>query len=334
MKTTLSKIESEIPKLIKANIVPFLHSSPAIGKSSLAKQIANKYSLEVIDLRLTECDSSDLNGLPFFENEQAKFLPFNTFPLQGQELPKGKKGWLLLLDEFNSAMPSVQAAAYKLVLDRQVGQYKLHDKVAIIACGNLDTDNAITNTMSSALVSRFAHFFIELNHNDWQDWAVKNGISPMITGFLAFKPDCLYTFNPNSLEPYACPRTWEMVNKLDDPSMLLLASLLGDGVASEFMAFKKHYEELPNIKEILKEPNNYAVPSNLAIQWATLSMVISQLETNVPACVSYLKRFPKELHMVALREIKGRYKTQFIAKHKELIDWLTQLSRSIYNANK
>ena len=333
MKTTLAKIENEIPKLIKANIVPFLHSSPAIGKSSLAKQIANKFNLEVIDLRLTECDSSDLNGLPFFENGKSKFLPFDTFPLQGDSLPDGKKGWLLLLDEFNSAMPSVQAAAYKLVLDRQVGQYKLHDKVAIIACGNLDTDNAIVNTMSSALISRFAHFYIELNNNDWQEWAIKNNIDPMITAFLSFKPSCLYTFNPNSNEPYACPRTWEMVNKLTEPSLILLASLLGDGVASEFMAFKKHYEELPNLEQIIQNPTDYPVPSNLAVQWATLAMVVSELEKNVPACVTYLKRFNKELHMVALREIKGRYKTQFIAKNKELVDWLTELSRSIYNAH-
>lgn len=32
-----------------------------MGKSSIAKQVADKYKLEVIDLRLTEMDSSDLN---------------------------------------------------------------------------------------------------------------------------------------------------------------------------------------------------------------------------------------------------------------------------------
>ena len=32
-----------------------------MGKSSIAKHVADKYNLKVIDLRLTELDSSDLN---------------------------------------------------------------------------------------------------------------------------------------------------------------------------------------------------------------------------------------------------------------------------------
>ena len=32
-----------------------------MGKSSIAKQVADKYNLKVIDLRLTEMEASDLN---------------------------------------------------------------------------------------------------------------------------------------------------------------------------------------------------------------------------------------------------------------------------------
>lgn len=39
------------------------------------------------------------------------FMPFNIFPLENTPLPKGKNGWLLFLDEFNSAPKDVQAAA-------------------------------------------------------------------------------------------------------------------------------------------------------------------------------------------------------------------------------
>ena len=37
------------------------------------------------------------------------------------------------LDELNSAAPSVQAAAYQLILNRRIGQYVLPDNVVIIA---------------------------------------------------------------------------------------------------------------------------------------------------------------------------------------------------------
>lgn len=69
-----------------------------MGKSSIAKQIAHKYHLQVIDLRLTELDSSDLNGLPYFKDGKSTFLPFDTFPLQNTPIPEGKKGFLLLLN--------------------------------------------------------------------------------------------------------------------------------------------------------------------------------------------------------------------------------------------
>nr|WP_227546769.1 AAA family ATPase [Moraxella catarrhalis] len=111
MNITLKQAEKLMYPLLNNKIVPFLHSSPALGKSSLAKAVAAKAKLKVIDLRLTELDSSDLNGLPYFNEGKAQYLPFNTFPIQGTEVPEGCQGWLLLLDELNSALPSVQSAA-------------------------------------------------------------------------------------------------------------------------------------------------------------------------------------------------------------------------------
>lgn len=110
-KITLKQADSLIPHLFNAGVVPFLHSSPAQGKSSLARAIAKRNGLKVIDLRLTELDSSDLNGLPYFKDGKSTFLPFDTFPLQDTPIPEGYNGWLLLLDELNSAAPSTQAAA-------------------------------------------------------------------------------------------------------------------------------------------------------------------------------------------------------------------------------
>lgn len=69
-----------------------------MGKSSLAKSIAERNGLKVIDLRLTELDSSDLNGLPYFKDGKSTFLPFDTFPLADTPIPDGYNGWLLLLN--------------------------------------------------------------------------------------------------------------------------------------------------------------------------------------------------------------------------------------------
>lgn len=332
--TTLKNVKPLIKRCFNANIVPFLHSSPALGKSSLVKQIAQESNCEVIDLRLTELDSSDLNGLPYFKDGKSTFLPFDTFPLADTPLPKDKQGWLLLLDEFNSALPSVQASAYKLILDRQVGQHKLHDKVAIIACGNLDTDNAIVNPMSTALISRFAHFYIHLSVDDWREWAISKGLDSRITAFIGFRPSTLYTFKSEAIEPYASPRTWQMVSNLikDTPvtsdDITLLSSLLGDGVASEFISFVKVFGKLPDIKQIQTNPDNINVPDELSVQWATLTALACHKDTlkHMDNVQVYMKKFPVELQLVFLRELKAIHPTKFMQATKQ---WQLELSTYI-----
>lgn len=330
MNTTLKQVAPLIPKLWKAGIVPFLHSSPAQGKSSLSKQLAEQFKLKVIDLRLTELDSTDLSGLPYFNNGKAEFMPFNTFPLQDTPVPEGYEGWLIILDEFNSANQAVMAAAYKLVLDRMVGQHTLHDKVAMIACGNLESDNAIVNPMSTALISRFAHFNIDINVDDWLEWASKAGIDYRITSYINFKKSNLYTFKPDATEPYASPRTWQMVSKVikdsDEVSTLLVSSLIGDGVANEFVQYTKLYHKLPTIKDILDNPKGIEIPNDLATTWAVMSMVTHSITVDNQAKLTvFLRRLSSELQYCALREIKYRNP----AVLSKVLDWIKELAHEV-----
>ena len=330
MNTTLKQVAPLIPKLWKAGIVPFLHSSPAQGKSSLSKQLAEQFKLKVIDLRLTELDSTDLSGLPYFNNGKAEFMPFNTFPLQDTPVPEGYEGWLIILDEFNSANQAVMAAAYKLVLDRMVGQHKLHDKVAMLACGNLESDNAIVNPMSTALISRFAHFNIDINVDDWLEWASKAGIDYRITSYINFKKTNLYTFKPDATEPYASPRTWEMASKVikdsDEVSTLLVSSLIGDGVANEFVQYTKLYHKLPTLKDILDNPKGIEIPNDLATTWAVMSMVTHSMTVDNQAKLTvFLRRLSSELQYCALREIKYRNP----AVLSKVLDWVKELAHEV-----
>lgn len=328
---TLNQAKQHIIKLFNADIVPFLHSSPALGKSSIIKQIAKEYNAEVIDLRLTEMDSSDLNGLPYFKDGKSTFLPFDTFPTQDTPLPKGKKSWILLLDEFNSALPSVQAAAYKLILDRQVGQHKLHDKIRIVACGNLDTDNAIVNTMSSALISRFAHFYIRPDNDEWRNWAINNGIDTRITAFIGFRPNLLYTLNPDVTEPYASPRTWELLSRITKDNEIsyddipLLASLIGEGTANEFISYLEVYTNLPNIQDIFTKPDTVEVPEQLSTQWALIGALAhhKELDEHLENVITYMDKMPIEMRVVFLRDLYSIDKAKYFTKTRH---WQTTLA--------
>ena len=119
--------------------------------------------MKVIDVRLSSLEPTDLQGLPWFNNGKAQFQPFDLFPLEDTPIPQGYQGFLLFLDEFNSASRAVQAAAYKVVLDRMIGNHKLHDKCFIICAGNKTSDNAITTRLSTAMLSRLVHINLEVD---------------------------------------------------------------------------------------------------------------------------------------------------------------------------
>lgn len=331
---TLTQAKPMIEKLLSVGIVPFLQSSPALGKSSLIKQIAKEQNLQVIDLRLTELETSDINGLPYFENGKSTFLPFDTFPLTDTPLPKGKKGWILLLDELPNALPSVQCASYKLILDRMVGQHNLHDKCYVVACGNLDTDNAMVNPMSTALISRFAHLYIKPDVTEWREWAIQQSFDSRITAFIGFRPELLYTFNAMTTEPYASPRTWEMVNKVikDETkidSLPLIASMIGTGTATEFIKYLELIDKIPNIKTILTKPQDVKVPEELSIQWATITALTrhKDLDDNINNATTFIDKFPAEMRVVFLRELYAIDRPKYASLLRE---WVRNLSSYIH----
>lgn len=322
---------------IRAGLVPLLHGSPAIGKSAIIKAIAKAYNLKLIDLRLSQCDPTDLLGFPRIDpvTGRAGYAPMETFPLQGDELPfhedgSGKRydGWLLFLDEMGSANKEVQAASYKLVLDRMVGLKHLHDSVAICGATNLDTDNAITEEMSTALQSRLVHLELVLDVPQWLDWAFDKNLDHRITSYIQYKPDALYTFKPDHTDrTYAAPRTWEFMDNIikadnglvDREKLPLYAGTISKGVANEFVTFTQVYTSLHTVPQIVARPDTLSVPDEPSILYALTGTISSNLdEKNADNLLIYLKRMPVEFQVVALKETVRRNKPalQFPAVQK------------------
>ena len=116
--------------LLKADIPVALWGVPGIGKSALAKLVADNFNLELIDIRLSQREPIDMAGWASKQGDTFTYLPYEEFPLEGAVPPSGKKGWLILLDEINQAQRQVLAASYQFILDRQVGKRKLHPTIS------------------------------------------------------------------------------------------------------------------------------------------------------------------------------------------------------------
>ena len=315
MQVTITQAKDLVMDTLRAQLVPFLTSSPGIGKSSLAAAIAEEYDLELIDVRLSQMDPADLLGFPMTQGDKAGYLPMDTFPIEGDKIPEGKKGWLLLLDEFNSAPMSVQAAAYKIVLDRMVGQHKLHPKVATMAAGNLTTDKAIVNRISTAMQSRLIHFEIKVDLDSFIKWADNNKIDHRIKSFVQFKPEALHKFDPNhNEETFPCPRTWEFTSRLIKPmddlpitKLPLIAGAIGEGMAREFFSYSQVYGKIPTIGQIASDPENVSMGDEPSVHHALAGLVGHHMTVkNADNLMKFLSRLGIDYQVITLRAAIAR----------------------------
>lgn len=331
MQVKTTQAISCIIKYLQAKLAVLLTGSPGIGKSDIMRQIAKDFNLKVIDLRLSQCDPTDLSGFPTIVGNKASYVPMSTFPLEGDPIPEGYSGWLLFLDEITSAPPAIQAASYKIVLDRMVGQDHLHKNVAIVCAGNLDTDNAIVQPMSTALQSRLVHLELVVDLMEFQNWAASSGISYLITSYLNFKPGNLYTFSPDHTDKtYACPRTWEFANRvlsvadINSPEILpMLAGTLSEGVAREFLGFTKIHSQLPTIAQITSNPMGIKVPDEPSILWALGGSISHHANMTIFGdLMKFIERMPIEFQVVCLRETVRRNKT--IGAHPSMQNWISK----------
>jgi hypothetical protein len=206
METTPEKLKEDIVQIIKAGLVTMISGAPGIGKSDVVMAIGKRFRLKIIDVRLAQCDPTEINGFPVLVDDRMDYAPPKQFPLEIDSVPSGYEGFLLFLDEFSSAPMAVQSAAYKLVLDRRIGDYQLHSKTAIICAGNDITHGAVANRLSTAMQSRLIHMNLVVNSEDWLAWAATNKIDYRITSFIEFRPEVLHKFDPDhNDQTFACP---------------------------------------------------------------------------------------------------------------------------------
>ena len=250
-----NEAKAAIRKCIKKQRPVFMWGPPGIGKSDIVKQIGNEQEREVIDVRLSLWEPTDIKGIPYYNSTS------NTMTwAPPAELPTDPESTaILFLDELNSAAPATQAAAFQLVLNRRVGTYQLPKGVSIVAAGNREGDKGVTYRMPAPLANRFLHVELRCDFDDWHQWAVTNRVHEQVVGYLGFAKQDLYDFDPkSSSKAFATPRSWMFVSELleeddvpDNTLTDLIAGAVGEGLAVKFMAHRKVAKQMPKPEDIL-----------------------------------------------------------------------------------
>ena len=276
----IAVIEKEFSSTQQGYHTPvMLWGPPGVGKSQIVAQVANKHAAAIVDIRLSQMEPSDLRGIPFKNDHKVEW----AIPAMLPDVEVHGEAGILFIDEITSAPPSVSAAAYQLILDRRLGEYRVPDHWAIVAAGNRQGDRGVSYSMPSPLANRFSHYELEVNLDDWAAWAYQNNIDERIIAFLRFRPDLIFDFNPeHNPVAFPSPRSWEFAHralyKFADMPVLLpggLEACVGKAAGVELFAFIQSLENLPDIDAIVSG-QSLECPDEIDLQYAIASALVTR----------------------------------------------------------
>ena len=250
----------ENPSLAHALPPLMVWGAPGLGKSSVLRQVAEELGIGFIDVRLAQREPVDVRGLPVPGEDGVKWLVASEWPRD-----PNSRG-IILFDELTAADRSLQVAAYEFILDRRLGElYSVPDGWYICAAGNRAQDRAVATTMSSALANRFLHVEIEEDVESWIAWATAHEVHPSVTGFIRYRPRCLFNQEGENLERgWPSPRSWErvshMVKMFGDNNVGLLRKviygLVGNRAGVEFLEFFKLNATFDDVLAMMTDPSS------------------------------------------------------------------------------
>jgi len=292
-------------KILPNHIPVMMWGSPGIGKTKGLHYTFEPMGYRLIPVLAGCSEPTDLSGIPFnYQDLYAKYLvPWWAFLCSDSpEVPVEFRGpTVLFLDDIVTAPEQTQAAFFKLVHERKLGELSLRDNVRIIAAGNRVEDKSAASRMPLALANRFFHIHVSHDSRVWLEWARLNNIHPNIVAFIRVSPDNLSTFEDAVKKGYyafATPRSWEMLSdalhaldaanmrkwqgkadtsndqkSADNHTFRVAAGIIGQGLAAVFNTFIRNTMALISPEEIIKDPKKARIPKDedIDILHATVS---------------------------------------------------------------
>ena len=298
--------------------------SPGCGKSAIVEQVAKEEGIDIQIINCSHLDPTDLNGLPIRTGDkEADFAVFSDL----KKLTTATKPLVAVFEEIAQATTAVQAALMQVWHPGIIGGIPISPHVTLVACANRASDKSGARAVLEALKSRCDTILsIDVTLEDWEDWAVGNGINAKGIAFLRFtsrvdgknflndwKPTVECTNSP-------CPRSVVNAFKwIDEPAIQgntlfeCLKGAAGEGFATELMAFLEVYEKMPDPEFCIKNPETVTIPSvteSPDVIYA-LSGAVARLseKKNYDNVLLFATRLPKEFEVLLVKDsIRGNKK--------------------------
>lgn len=304
--------------------------APGVGKTEIIQQAAAEEGYDVLISHPVTADPTDYKGLPVrLELKDgrivAAFLPFGDL----RQIIEATRPLLFFIDDLIQAPPAVQAAGMQLLQARKINDHKVADCVRMMAATNRKEDKAGGTTVLNPVKSRFFIMHLGCNQEDWALWAMKNGIDPVCISFTNYRPEFISNVEVSpDLQNLPCPRNMTEMFRCwmthDYPKAAEHAYLAGRGgsvATSEFLAFARVWEHLPDVNKCLKDPDSFQVPTKPDILYALSGALAAKADKkNAANFFKACSRLGKDFSVLAVRDALRRDKS--LLDVDQFTDWL------------
>jgi len=292
-----------------------LVGEPGIGKSSIMGMLENVFG-DGYAYAYFDCAQKDLGDIAMPSlNREMRVTEY--FPNAGLHLQSGKPV-VIMLDEFGKAPAPVQNMLHPLLESHnpRLGDIPLPEGSIVFLTSNLASDG-VGDVIKAHTLNRIVRLHVRKpDAEDWLDWAVNNGIDPVVMAWVRQFSHALasyldageqsnpYIYNPKAVQgAFVSGRSLErasyIVSRRDKygPNALIaaLSGAVGESAARDMEAFVAYQDQLPSWENIIRNPQSAAVPESAgACAVLVFSAIAKVQKETMTAFMEYLERFESE----------------------------------------
>ena len=276
----------------------------------------------VCDVRLSMKEPVDMVGVPIpTKDSNGNTVTVWATPSMWPKDDGQYSGGTIHLDELNQGQAAILNAAFQLIQDRALGDYKVPDGYIIIGSSNPSAYNGTVTEFSIPLSNRFTHFNITTDIESWMNYRLNHGGNADVMSFLRTQDSGLL-FDQKGIEAkigsdlsdalftdwIITPRSWEVVEKLlnlpegtKDTGGFTMAEKqryatgrLGPVITNKLFNYLKDKAKYQDWHEILVEGKNFRSEDQeqfWPVQIACMSAIVGQKSDE--ECRKYVLNFLK-----------------------------------------
>lgn len=351
---TLSIMEAKKALMLNfsAGLPVLVRGASGVGKTEMGMQYAEEQGPDygVFELNAATANLPDIMGVlmpgketwpdadgsireittgryayPYFMRDKRSGLPAFCF----------KRG-LVIIEEYGQATGDVKRALASLIWEKRVGEWRFPADCDVLLLSNRVEDRSGVSKDFDFIINRRVELDVKADLDGWLVWAHDHGISNTSLAY-AHRNEVKVFHNkaPEKQGAWLTPRSLVSVDrqvaaalklgyKLDD--MFLwenIAGAVGQGIATEYVAFAKIRDTLPTISSIIADPTGAKLPPQMDQQiFLVFDLASKATKDNIVPIIQYINRMPSDFAIAFYRSAMQR--DSALRSTKAFGDWACQ----------